>query len=172
MPHDLEELALALREQLRPGIAPLEPVPLAHLTRKTLLEGLHGAFHVRVRGDLALGPTVWGSTTFDDEDAWIWLNREAWSEFRAGAPRTRFSVAHELGHIMLHVAELAELEVRVDAEHNERVEDEANKFAGRLLIPDAALKRLQDPRPEDLATRFHVTLVAANARLREWRRMR
>lgn len=53
----------------------------------------------------------------------IFLNR------RAPADRMRFSLAHELGHIVMH---------RVPTDS---IEDEANEFAAELLVPQILLKK-------------------------------
>ena len=58
-------------------------------------------------------------------------------------PRANFSVAHELGHIILHeelylachsIEESVELSNRIN-EHYGRIERDANYFAGAILIP-------------------------------------
>jgi len=53
----------------------------------------------------------------------IFLNR------RSTADRTRFSLAHELGHVIMH---------RIPTDS---IEDEANAFAAELLVPEKELRR-------------------------------
>ena len=89
-----------------------------------------------------------------EEDCFNWFGKDA-SSIRCGtrflilynekqslALRIRFSVAHELGHILLgHHAETDE-EKRFDRELYEIQEEEANCFARNLLCPARALEKL------------------------------
>ena len=165
--HVLEELALAVRAQLRPGLAPTEPVPLVVLLRDTTITTLSGPLAVRVEPHDGLAFDVWGVTTFDTDRAWIWLNFEAWPELKKGIARTRFTVAHELGHVVLHGDDVLGLDGRAEPEHQEQIEREANIFAAHLLIPNAALKRLGAVTAETLARRFGVSSAMASRRLAE-----
>lgn len=70
-----------------------------------------------------------------------------------GSPRWRFTVAHELGHIVLHSAAIhqsqirsieesiddEELDVEISDETIKRMEIQANSFASQLLIPENKL---------------------------------
>ena len=70
-----------------------------------------------------------------------------------GSPRWRFTVAHELGHIVLHSAAIRqsqissieesiddeELEVEISDDTIKRMEIQANSFASQLLIPESKL---------------------------------
>lgn len=165
--HDLEAIALAVRDELRPGLSPLEPVPLAGLLADTEVAGLT----VRAVTHATISANVWGVTTFEPDAAraWIWLTAEAWDEVRPGVARTRFTLAHELGHVVLHGAELVDLFARPEAEHHEELERQANRFAAHLLIPDAGLKRLPalERRAEALARRFGVSVLMAGKRVQE-----
>lgn len=169
---DFEAIALAVRAQIAPGLSPLEPAPLVALTTPHELETVAGRLQVTVSTSLAVPHHVWGMTTFEPGRAWIWLTREAWPELTRGVPRTRWSVAHELGHVVLHGEELEGLDERAEVEHHARLEAEANRFAAHLLVPDAALKRLgvkpSTAALELLAKRFGVSAVAAGKRIEEW----
>lgn len=89
-----------------------------------------------------------------EEDCFSWFGKDAssircgtrflilYNEKRSPALRIRFSVAHELGHILLgHHAETDE-EKRFDRELYELQEEEANCFARNLLCPARALDKL------------------------------
>jgi len=66
--------------------------------------------------------------------------------------RDRFTLAHELGHIILH-------SFRPEAA---RAEDEANRFAGALLLPrDQMLRDLSDDMPLEAFARFKATWGAS-----------
>ena len=51
--------------------------------------------------------------------------------------RRIFTVAHELGHLLLHKSSFN----HGDLEENKREEEEADSFAGHLLLPDAGFNR-------------------------------
>jgi len=57
---------------------------------------------------------------------------------RLEAPRTRFTLAHELGHVLLDRA--FGLRAANDAEYWQH-EDWCNRFAAQLLVPSSAVKR-------------------------------
>ncbi len=167
----LERLALAVRDQLRPRLAALEAVPLAGLRFDTLIEGLRGQYTVRARGLADLEDTDYAITDFAADRAWIWMHRAAFDELVREVARTRFSAAHELGHVVLHGAEELEgLDDRPEDDHAEELEREANRFAAHLLIPDQALKRLPTAGADALARRFGVSSAMAAKRIEEWRR--
>jgi Zn-dependent peptidase ImmA (M78 family)/transcriptional regulator with XRE-family HTH domain len=50
------------------------------------------------------------------------------SEVRSG-PRSKFNLAHELGHIVLHAG------VEMNSRNMDKIEKQANRFAGALLLP-------------------------------------
>lgn len=65
--------------------------------------------------------------------------------------RRRFTIAHELGHWVLHQQELAaNQEIAVlyrrplGTEENDRLEQEANCFAANLLVPEEMLRKAID----------------------------
>lgn len=76
--------------------------------------------------------------------------------------RRRFSIAHELGHFLveghaprpgeLHGCTLDHFHLRDTREQNRRrrIEAEANRFAGQLLMPPAKLRRMMTAREPDL----------------------
>jgi Zn-dependent peptidase ImmA (M78 family) len=101
--------------------------------------------------------------------------------------RQRFTLAHELGHLELHRAQIT-AEVHVDKEFpilmrdptsatgTERIEIEANQFAAALLMPRALLDQalegvrfddIEDDGPlEELAKKFRVSRQALEYRIR------
>jgi Zn-dependent peptidase ImmA (M78 family) len=96
--------------------------------------------------------------------------------------RQRFTIAHELAHIVLHPEELAKAvhvdkgslrRDRVSAQGTDDLEVEANAFAAELLMPEELLSAaldekidLEDPQVlESLANRFRVSLMALQHRL-------
>ena len=90
----------------------------------------------------------------------------------------RFSVAHELGHLVLEhppkrPSELCDIGARARRKGEDDVEAEANAFAGELLLPESLLRRRCEVSPVDLsipraiAEAFRVSLLAAAIRFVE-----
>ena len=77
--------------------------------------------------------------------------------------RHRFSIGHELGHFLIeghaprpgesHGCELGHFHLHDTREHDRRrrIEAEANRFAGQLLMPPTKLRRMMTAREPDLA---------------------
>ena len=79
---------------------------------------------------------------------------------RCPAGRIRFTLAHELGHVLLgHVQE------RFPAARDEAAEQQANIFASRLLAPACVLRALEVETPEALMTLCGLSRKAAEVRL-------
>lgn len=53
----------------------------------------------------------------------------------ASGPRDLFNLAHELGHVLLHAG------VEVNSTNLDRIEKQANRFAGAFLLPRASFSR-------------------------------
>lgn len=78
--------------------------------------------------------------------------------------RQRFTIAHELGHILLgHVGE-AELVNREPGPGDNPIEQEANVFASRLLAPACVLWALDAREPEEIASLCRISHQAATFR--------
>lgn len=166
---DIEALARQARESLCLGISPDAAAPLHRLMQPLRLETTSGLLTTRTRPCPSFPHQIWAMTTFEGGEACIWLNVEAWPELRAGVPRTRFSLAHELGHVMMHRAEVEDLFERAELDHTDAMERQANQFAAELLMPCAAFPRLgaDDLRVDRLAARFGVSAPMAGRRVRE-----
>jgi transcriptional regulator with XRE-family HTH domain len=144
----IEEYAAAARRAL--GLAPDQPVPyvtraleragvaVAQFTLTDFDSGELGTsghhFGVSYRGSAIGGLALIGYFPGEHGD------------------RDRFTLAHELGHIILH-------SFRPEAA---RAEDEANRFAGALLLPrDQMLRDLSDDMPLEAFARFKATWGAS-----------
>lgn len=77
--------------------------------------------------------------------------------------RQRYTIAHEIAHILLH-NHLDDWN-NVTEEQEAIIEVEANWFASRLLMPNYAFSSIQDMDPEQLSLKFQVNLQAAQKRL-------
>lgn len=121
---DIEELALRCREIL--GVGPLDPIP--NLTRAVERAGV----------------AVIGSS----QEILTHEGASYWPDFPTGRPivclsrgrpgdKHRFSLAHELGHLLLH-------QLR-GTEDLQKGEAEAFRFAGALLLPRGAAYEVVQP---------------------------
>lgn len=117
-----------------------------------------------------LGPL---SGLIDPPTRMIWVDR---SEAQANPRRTRFTIAHEIGHWQLHVGDEAaafydparNLQEGFSDEELPKLEDEANAFARELLMPQAALEEQANETGYDVAElgrRFEVSVPAVRLRL-------
>lgn len=88
---------------------------------------------------------------------------DSWAIFVApgrGHGRRRFSIAHELGHYLLH-RDLIAAGIPLGPEH----EREANEFAAELLMPEEVIRRTAMNQLEELKHRFLVSGGALQVRL-------
>jgi Zn-dependent peptidase ImmA (M78 family) len=88
-----------------------------------------------------------------------------------GAQRQRFSLAHEIGHRILHPAYTARHELEPVAARRDvsRLERTVDHFAACLLMPRGwfAPRMREGASVAELAREFDVSLAAAQARIRE-----
>ena len=82
--------------------------------------------------------------------------------------RQRFTVAHELGHIILgHVGKF-ELVNREPSEFDNPIEREANIFASRLLAPVCVLHEIGVRNPSDISKMCGISLQSAQIRFKRF----
>jgi Zn-dependent peptidase ImmA (M78 family) len=80
--------------------------------------------------------------------------------------RGRFTLAHELGHIILHPGE-NKFDYRFELSSPDPKETEANRFAGEILMPYAKFKEIYKKYNGDMdliSYFFYVSVGAANVR--------
>lgn len=122
-PHEIEVYAQALRDHLNLGID-----PIANITQ--LLEA-SGIIIVREES---------GFTSMDGVSAWIEERPYIWiASDKASCVRSRFDIAHELGHIILHKYLTTE---DCNVVKHKEIENQANIFAGFFLMPSTAVSSL------------------------------
>ena len=86
--------------------------------------------------------------------------------------RQRFTIAHELGHILLgHVGQYKLVNREPDPGDNP-IEQEANVFASRLLAPACALWALDAWEPEQIARICDISMQSATFRAERLARVR
>lgn len=78
--------------------------------------------------------------------------------------RQRFTIAHELGHIILGHVGRYELCNREPSEQDNPIEHEANVFASRLLAPACVLWGCQAFKPEEIMALCRISRKAAEYR--------
>ena len=78
--------------------------------------------------------------------------------------RQRFTIAHELGHILLGHVGRAELVNREPDPGDNPIEHEANVFASRLLAPACVLWALDAREPEEIVALCRISRQAAEFR--------
>ena len=82
--------------------------------------------------------------------------------------RIRFTLAHELGHILLrHMDEFSAMTMTADA--SDALEREADLFAANLLAPVPLMRALRAPKPEDRLI-FALSAKSWSVRLETWER--
>lgn len=109
--------------------------------------------------------TVDAFSTSRDGQAYVFLSTEK------SAERSRFDLAHELGHLVMHTR-VPPGHIQSDAELRRQIEQEADAFASALLMPRSAL--LADASREPavpeilrLKSRYRVSAMAMTRRLHD-----
>src|SRR5512145_1326276 len=92
----------------------------------------------------------------EDDTYWIVYGSE-WHEHA-----TRFTIAHELGHVILHKNYLPLARNRAV---NQQLETAANRFAAGLLMPQSLIRRYISLPASEVARVFRVSPRAAEIRL-------
>lgn len=86
--------------------------------------------------------------------------------------RQRFSVAHEIGHVLLHCPSGATVYNREMSPNDNPLESEANVFASRLLAPLCVLHELNVQSAEEIAELCQISMIAAEIRFERLQRIR
>lgn len=117
-----------------------DPVTMARLMRLSLAvatdEPLHNLVNLIERNGVLIFALPIHFEKVDAFSSWATIDRERpFMVLSAGAPgdRLRYSVAHDLGHIVMHRGLRGSLP---------EMEHEANAFAAELLLPEAPMRRL------------------------------
>lgn len=107
-----------------------------------------------------LKPGESGCTLLDESGNWQIIYNDA--EPKA---RTRFTIAHELGHILLgHELSDSGGHFRTASDRREPAETQADEFAARLLAPACVLWGLEAYEPEEIARICDISAEAAEYR--------
>lgn len=107
----------------------------------------------------------------------IYLTERVWEGLQWGIPRARFTLAHEIGHLVLRHANKNNREVRRRYEKNShgrprliirKNEVEANNFASKFLMPGHLI--VSTDTVVDISRKFCVSHEAARYRLEQWKK--
>jgi len=86
---------------------------------------------------------ILGFSLYDPECPVVVIKKQAWE------PQQSFTLMHELGHLLLH--KTSSIDDNHDLHSHEGREQEANAFAGHLLVPQAFLTSIRDAnRPHEV----------------------
>jgi hypothetical protein len=150
------------------GLASAPPVPVEEIARSLLVLWIDEADDLRT---VPGAPTDQGrlSGLLVPSELTIWLDR---GEAARSSGRRRFTIAHEIGHFVLHARRSQAAATSFcrgsDLERADLVEGEANRFAAGLLMPELLLEReamLCGCNIPLLAERFAVSVSAMRLRL-------
>lgn len=92
------------------------------------------------------------------------INRVVFYDDTKPKTRQRFSVAHEIGHIILHSPSEATVLNREICSNDSPLEQEANIFASRILAPLSILHFLNVSTAEEISEICNISFVAAEIR--------
>lgn len=149
----IRDLAHKLRTCLDYLNKPKFPVmEVVEFTIPTLIPG----FQLEIGNDL----TMQGAEGYTDPDGkFIVLHEDVVRDAYAGDGRARFTVGHELGHLLLHTKlVLARVPPRLSVKPYRRSEPQANQFAAEILMP---IEFFQPSDTEELVMFRHGTSVTA-----------
>jgi hypothetical protein len=181
----LERVAANVRGRLLPGRSDVEPVPGLQLFERL------DEYQVTVGGsslplqyaveELPAGIEAQAHYSVDEGAIVVALVEATYGDLRAGTGRALFTVAHEVGHAVLHAKELVERRLaNVDSRALHRgavgghkpfmdTEWQANGFAAAMLVPATGLVKLEHAGRLDVrsvAGTYLVSLHAAELRLK------
>lgn len=114
-----------------------------------------------------MGIRVQQYTPIDDNDGYcvLFLGRPRIFVSKLCSPeRQRFTIAHELGHILLEHVGQYQLINREPSSTDNPIESEANVFASRLLAPACVLWALDARTAEEIAALCRISYQAASFR--------
>lgn len=125
-PDAIEEIAAEIRHSL--GVGSRDPIP--NITRAAERAGI---VVLRIPSEVPFhdGFSAWPDYGLDGRPVIALTGQRS-------PDRERFTIAHELGHLVLHTLRGEDLSPK-------QAEDEANRFAGALLIPLAAARDSMRP---------------------------
>ena len=159
---DIMNLTQQLRKLLRCETnAPLDIVAILEYAMPQLYKDFD--FSIREASDMKVDKHAYTELQTNK----IVIREDIYERARRGEGRDRFTIAHEIGHYILHNTNLLTL-TRVYPNEKvkpyEDVEWQADAFAGELLCPSCAIA---DMEVNDIANFYGVSVKAATAQKRK-----
>ena len=131
------------------------PVPIVSICRSL-------GITVKYNNDLVNSENS-GNSTMIDGKAYIMLDPKCEQH------RKRFTIAHELGHLLLGHVGKYELINREPSPNDNPIEQEANVFASRLLAPACVLWGCKVKSAAEISELCNISLVSAEYRFERYR---
>ena len=153
----IEKFAVEVRRLL--GHQDHQPVNMLRLIEFVLPLALEG-FEYEIVEDRELGDA---EATTSSTARRIKISSRCYADARAGAARPQFTLAHELGHLLLHCGKPFEM-ARGTVKSYADPEWQANYFAGAFLAPASEVKKCRSV--GEIAARFAISGAAAEVRAR------
>lgn len=103
----------------------------------------------------------------------LYIRMDTYLNAANGIPRDRFTLAHELGHLILHadvIPEFAYSQTPSNHDFREDAEWQANEFAAWFLVDPEEKDKIKTPR--DIAVNFKVSYEVAGILWRKFRENR
>lgn len=100
------------------------------------------------------------------EASTLYVHERVYADACRGGPRATFTVAHELGHIVLAHRRTMNRASNSEIRPFENSEWQANTFASEFLMPVATIVKFGLHSPGAIARHFNVSVQAAEVRLR------
>lgn len=163
----LDDAVLYLFREIRYPVFPLDPENLVrrvYRCRYITYDMLAKAGGVSYGDVVKACRSVDGCTQYDPKTKRYLVAINTSDEYGASRARTRWTTAHELGHISAgHFVELYERGY-VDPSEFAEMEEEADYFAASLLAPIPAMRQLHVRRPAHIRDWFGLSQTAAEYR--------
>lgn len=107
------------------------------------------------------------------ENATIYLTEETYYKACNNDPRTRFTIFHELGHLILgHTRQLHRANLSTDVKPYEDSEWQADRFSAEVIMPLEVIMRLKLDSVSKLKAQFMVSEPAARTRFEQLKKER
>lgn len=155
---EIREIALFIREIY--SSERVTSFPILKFMEYVIPEFIEG-FQYIIKDDSEMGDC--DGKTFPEKRL-IYLKRSVYDGAYYKNPRDRFTVAHEVGHLLLHDNEsISYGRTNKPIKPYENPEWQANTFAAELLIPINQIRNLS---PYEISEMFNVSLSAAKIQLK------
>jgi Predicted Zn peptidase len=119
----IEEYALTLREHWRLGSGPIDNL-----------------MNVVQKNGIMVSKMILRLSKLDAFSVWSKVPYVFLSSDKDANVRIRFDIAHELGHMLMHADYYSEEDLDTKSALVEKIEDEANRFAGAFLLPKSTFQ--------------------------------